>query len=105
MVAIVYDRRTMGDKDYRLLPMTKDIFQQKTLGVWVERTGGLIEEHDAARPKEGAGYGNALGLSFTETASLLGKHGVKTVGQAVDKVGAGSPQGRHHLIVSSIRPS
>ena len=64
MVAIVEDGVAVRNKYNGVAAVGKQVAQQRTLGVGVEGTGGLVEQHDAAGAQQGACDGNALGLSL-----------------------------------------
>ena len=61
-VAIFHYGRAMGNEDDGLAMRGKEILQELTFGLRVERTGSLIEEHDAAIAQKTPGDGYALGL-------------------------------------------
>lgn len=62
----------------------------------VEGGGGFVQQQDVAGAQQGAGDGNALGLSFAEAATLLVERGVDAVGQLEYEVGSGGAQGLVH---------
>ena len=88
MVAIVDDGVAVRNKYYGVAAVGEQVAQQRTLGVGVEGTGGLVEQHDAAGAQQGACDGDALGLSLGESCAVLGHDGVESLGQGIDKVGA-----------------
>lgn len=62
----------------------------------VEGGGGFVQQQDVAGAQQGAGNGDALGLSFAEAATLLVEGGVDAVGQLEYEVGSGGAQGLVH---------
>ena len=73
-VAIVHHRLSMGDKDDGFPLVAQDIVEQLPLRFGIERTGGLIEQDNAAWPQQCTGYGDALCLSLAQARALLAAH-------------------------------
>ena len=101
-VAIFNHSLPMGDENDRFPLIAQNIVEQLPLGIGIERTGCLIQQDDAAGPKQCAGNGNALRLSFRQAPTLLGKLGIEPIGQLADEIGASQPKGFVHLCVRCI---
>ena len=71
LVAVVDDCRTVGDEDDGLVMLREYVLKQIALGVWVEGTGGLVEQHDGTVAQQGTGNGNTLGLALAESPTRL----------------------------------
>ena len=56
-----------------------------------------------AGTEEGAGNGNALGLSFAEAAALFVEVSVYSVGEGEDEVGTGGAEGLEHFRLAGMR--
>ena len=59
----------------------EDILEDLLFGLGVEGAGGLVEEEDGSVAKQGAGDGEALGLSFGEALAPFPEDGFESVGQ------------------------
>lgn len=81
LVAVIYYGGTVGNEYYGLISFLKNVLKQLALGVGVEGTCSLIEEHDASATKQGTGNGYALCLSFTESSPTLAADGVDALWQ------------------------
>ena len=46
-----------------------------------------------ARAQQAPGYCYSLGLAFAKAAATLAKHGIQSVGEFLDKIGAGGMKG------------
>ena len=92
----------MGDKDHRVSLLAEDVLQQLPLGVGVERTRSLIEEHHRTVSQQRTRYGDALSLSFAQSAALLAALRVEARGQLAHEVGAGRMQRLQHILVGGI---
>ena len=76
---------------------------EEGLRLGVEGGRRLIEQEDAARTEEAAGYGNALRLTLAEAGSALTAEGVEALGQVVDEVRDRRVEGLAHLVFSRVR--
>ncbi len=99
LVAIVHHCGTVGDEDDGAVVRGEYVVEQLALGVGVEGTGGLVEEHDGAVAKECAGNGNALGLALAQSASLLAARCVESQREVFHEVGARHVEHLHHVVV------
>ena len=68
----------MGDEDDGLVALLQDILQQLPFRVGIKGAGSLIEQHDATVAQQGTGNGNALRLTFRESATRLGTNGIES---------------------------
>ena len=62
-----------------------DVFEQFTLGLGIQRAGGLVEKHDGLVSDERPSYGDALCLPLAESAAALVAWRVEPLGQVEDK--------------------
>lgn len=101
---MVDDGGTMGDDEDGLAPVETacEVVEQALLCVGVEGAGCLVEEQYAAFAQQGAGYGDALGLSLAESGAEFAAQGVEPVGLLQDEVGTGALQGARHLLFGGI---
>ena len=96
--------RTVGGHDAGLVgPLVHDVLQHGALCGHVEGRGGLVEQEHGSVAEHGTGDGDALGLSFRQSAATLAQHAVDAVGHALYEVpGAGDAQGLDDLLVSGL---
>ena len=99
MVAVVDDSGTVGNEDDGLLVLRQQVLEQLSFGVRVQCTGGLVENHDGTSAQQGTGDGDALSLSFRQSAPLFAARRVHSFFQFHDEVGAGRMQGLPHVVV------
>jgi hypothetical protein len=105
LVAILHNGRAMSDENHCLVVMTEYVLKQLALGFRVEGTRCLIEKHDGTVAQQGSGNGNALGLTFAESPTLLRTDGIETLWQFVDEIGTGIVQRFKYLFVGRIKAS
>ena len=71
----------MRDKEYGLLRIgSKQPGEQFSLGCFVKATADFVEQEDVATMEQATGDGDALGLTFAESAASFTKFGVEAIG-------------------------
>ena len=102
--AIAQDFWTMGDEEEGATLVALDnALEDAALGSSIEGGGGFVEEQDGGWAQQGAGYADALGLSFTQSYTHFAERGVKAVGQVEDEIGSGRSEGFAHFLLGSGR--
>ena len=93
----------MGDEKHGLLWVgRKETVIQFALCGFVEGTADLVKQEDVATVEQSSGDGDTLSLALTESAAMLTKFGVKTVGQVEDEVSTGGMQYLAQFVVGGI---
>ena len=72
-VAIVEDDLAVGDEDDGARFVGEEILKQFFFGLTVEGASGLVENHKRTLAQQGTRYADALGLTLTESPTLLGE--------------------------------
>ena len=94
----------MGDEEEgATLVALDDALEDAALGGGIEGGGGFVEEEDGGWSQQGAGYADALGLSFTQSYAHFAERGVKAVGKFEDEIGSGRSEGFAHFQLGSGR--
>ena len=92
----------MRDEDDGLVVGRQDILEELAFRLWIQGTRSLIKEHDATVAEKAASYGDTLGLSFTQTSSLLAANRIESLWQFHHKVGTTRMQSQNHLLIGDI---
>ena len=75
--AVAQDFWTVGDKEEgAALVALDDALEDAALGGGIEGGGGFVEEQDGGWAQQGAGYADALGLSFTQSYPHFAERGI-----------------------------
>ena len=94
----------MGDEEEGATLVALDnALEDTALGGSIEGGGGFVEEQNGGRAQQGAGYADALGLSFTQSYTHFAERSVKAVGKFEDEIGSGRSEGFAHFLLGSGR--
>ena len=94
----------MGDEEEgTTLVALDDALEDAALGGSIEGGGGFVEEQDGGWAQQGAGYADALGLSFTQSYTHFAERSVKAVGKVEYKIGSSRSEGFAHFLFGSGR--
>ncbi len=74
------------------------------LDPWIDRAGGVVEQHDPRVGEQCPGQRDPLPLAAGQGQAALADHGVVAVRQRLDElVGLDCPRGRPHLVPAGVR--